>query len=100
MIGLLEQKLGEQEQHKLLPDSFTLERGDSLDVRSISADSQVNLDGSESSNNLLMLATPTDSWMPSELELPSTLTLPELLSSELSGFQSVTQKTWECLTIS
>lgn len=83
VIGLLEQKLGEQEQHKLLTDSFTLERCDSLDERSISADTQVNLDGSESSNNLLMLATPADSWMPSELELPSTLTLPELLCSEL-----------------
>lgn len=82
MVGELEQKLLEQQQQNLLLSPPTTEQIDFLDG-STNLDTYLGLDGSDSSNSLLMPPTLEDPAMPPELELPSTFTLPESLRSEL-----------------
>lgn len=82
MIGMLEQKL-EQQQQNLLLTSASTEQFEFLDG-SLNLDANVDLDGSESLPSLLMLPTSKDDpTIPLELELPSTFSPPELLRSEL-----------------
>lgn len=81
-LGELEQKLLEQQQQNLLLSPPTTEQIDFLDG-STNLDTYLGLDGSDSSNSLLMPPTLEDPAMPPELELPSTFTLPESLRSEL-----------------
>lgn len=72
----------EQQQQNLVLPPPTTEQIDFLDG-STNLDTYLDLDGSESSNSLLMLPTLKSPTMPPELELPSTFTLPESLRSEL-----------------
>lgn len=79
---MLEQKLIEQQQQNLLLTSPSTEQFDFLD-ESINLDKNVDLDGSEGLNSLLMLPTSKDDLtMPPELELPA-FNLSESLRSEL-----------------
>lgn len=83
VVGAIEQKLLQQQQQQDLPlTSLSTEPIDFLDG-SINLDMCVDLDGSESSTSLLTLPNFNDPMIPSELELPSTFSLSDLLRSEL-----------------